>query len=72
MRHICVIGAGYVGLTTGICLADLGNQVTLLDIDAARIARLQSGQLPIFEPSLGELLAQNMAAGRLVATTSYA
>lgn len=72
MRHICVIGAGYVGLTTGICLADLGNQVTLLDIDAGRIARLQAGQLPIFEPGLGELLAQNMAAGRLVATTSYA
>jgi UDPglucose 6-dehydrogenase len=72
MRHICVIGAGYVGLTTGICLADLGNQVTLLDIDADRIGRLHAGQLPIFEPGLGELLVQNLAAGRLAATTSYA
>jgi UDPglucose 6-dehydrogenase len=72
MRHICVVGAGYVGLTTGICLADLGNSVTLLDIDADRIAQVQAGRLPIFEPGLGELLAHNLAAGRLVATTSYA
>ena len=72
MRHICVIGAGYVGLTTGICLADLGNRVTLLDIDAERVERLRAGELPIFEPGLGELLAYNLAAGRLRATTSYA
>jgi len=72
MRHICVIGAGYVGLTTGICLADLGNQVTVLDIDRGRIERLQAGELPIFEPGLGELLARNVAAGRFSATTSYA
>ncbi len=72
MRHICVIGAGYVGLTTGICLADLGNQVTLLDVDVERIDRIKAGELPIFEPGLGELLSHNLAAGRLSATTSYA
>ncbi|MCL4545731.1 MAG: UDP-glucose/GDP-mannose dehydrogenase family protein [Chloroflexi bacterium] len=72
MRRICVIGAGYVGLTTGICLADLGNNVTLLDTDTKRIAAVKQGELPIFEPGLGELLQQNLRAGRVYATTSYA
>ena len=72
MRHICVIGAGYVGLTTGVCLADQGNRVTLVDVDAARVERLRAGVLPIYEPGLGELLARNLEAGRLFATTDYA
>ncbi|MCL5946591.1 MAG: nucleotide sugar dehydrogenase, partial [Chloroflexi bacterium] len=72
MRHICVIGAGYVGLTTGICLADQGNTVVLLDTDAGKVRQIQEGQLPIFEPGLSELLAQNLKARRVSATTSYA
>jgi UDPglucose 6-dehydrogenase len=61
-----------VGLTTGTCLADLGNQVTCLDIDEAKIAKLQRGEMPIYEPGLEELVGRNVAAGRLRFTTSYA
>ena len=50
MRTICVIGVGYVGLVTGTCFADLGNQVTCVDIDEPKIARLQAGTMPIYEP----------------------
>ena len=71
MKSICVIGAGYVGLVTGTCFADLGNQVVILDIDAGRVERLQSGVMPIYEPGLEELVRRNAAGGRLRFTTSY-
>ncbi len=72
MRTITVIGAGYVGLTTAACLADLGNSVYALDIDAGRVARLRKGISPIFEPGLEEMMARNLKAGRLHFTTDYA
>lgn len=71
MSKICVVGTGYVGLVTGTCLADMGNEVIGLDIDADKIARLQAGELPIYEPGLEELVKRNVEAGRLKFTTSY-
>lgn len=71
MRRICVIGVGYVGLVTGTCFADLGNQVVCLDISQDRIDKLQRGEMPIFEPGLEELVTRNVAAKRLTFTTSY-
>ncbi|MDQ7028859.1 MAG: UDP-glucose/GDP-mannose dehydrogenase family protein [Ardenticatenia bacterium] len=71
MRRITVIGAGYVGLVTGTCLADLGNRVICLDIDEHKIKMLREGQVPIYEPGLEEMVRRNMKAGRLFFTTSY-
>ena len=71
MVTICVVGAGYVGLVTGACFADLGNAVTCLDIDVERIASLKRGELPIFEPGLDALVERNTTAGRLHFTTDY-
>jgi UDPglucose 6-dehydrogenase len=65
MRRICVAGTGYVGLTTGTCFAELGNDVTCLDIDNDKISRLRRGEMPIYEPGLAELVVHNQAAGRL-------
>ncbi len=67
-QNIGVIGAGYVGLVTGVCLASLGHRVTLLDIDAAKVAALTDGQVPIYEPGLAELLQAH--AERLTFTLS--
>ncbi len=67
-----MIGAGYVGLTTAACLADLGNVVTVVDIDQAKVAQLRRSQVPFYEPGLGELVGRNTRAGRLSFTTSYA
>ena len=69
---ITVIGTGYVGLVSGACLADVGNQVLCMDIDAKKIATLKSGSIPIFEPGLKEMVASNVAAGRLHFTTDVA
>jgi len=67
---ISVIGAGWVGLVTAACFADLGHEVTVRDVDAARIAELEAGRVPIHEPGLGELLGRNRS--RLRFTTSSA
>jgi UDPglucose 6-dehydrogenase len=64
-RRIAVIGTGYVGLTTGACLASLGHRVVCADIDAAKIERLRDGVVDILEPGLTELVVENRAAGRL-------
>jgi UDPglucose 6-dehydrogenase len=71
LAAITVIGTGYVGLVTGACFADLGNQVVCVDIDPAKVESLQAGRLPIYEPGLDELVARNTSARRLSFTTSY-
>ncbi len=66
---ITIIGSGYVGLVSGACFADLGNDVVCLDVDANKIALLRGGTIPIYEPGLQQLVNHNMAAGRLRFTT---
>ena len=66
---ITVIGTGYVGLVSGTCLAEVGNDVLCLDLDPAKIDTLQNGGMPIFEPGLKEMIRRNAAAGRLHFTT---
>jgi UDPglucose 6-dehydrogenase len=67
-----MIGTGYVGLVSGACFSDFGHDVICVDKDAAKIARLKQGEVPIFEPGLDALLAKNRAAGRLSFTTDLA
>ena len=71
MSAIAVIGTGYVGLTTAVCLAKLGHQVVGVDIDEAKVARLRSGQATIYEPGLEELMQETQKSGRLVFTGDY-
>src|SRR3954466_9994258 len=70
--NVTVIGTGYVGLVTGACLADAGNHVFCLDLDEAKIARLNRGEIPIFEPGLEAIVKRNEAAGRLRFSTDVA
>ena len=67
--RITMVGTGYVGLVTGTCLANTGNEVTCFDVDEAKIARLNGGEAPIYEPGLDELIRRNAKAGRLRFTT---
>ncbi len=66
---VTVFGSGYVGLVTGACLANVGNRVCCVDIDAAKIARLLKGEIPIYEPGLDEVVLENVANGQLRFTT---
>src|SRR5262245_21460044 len=70
--RITVVGTGYVGLVTGTCLADVGNDVVCHDIDDKKIQRLGKGDIPIYEPGLSELVKRNVADGRLGFTTDIA
>ncbi|MGW6934472.1 UDP-glucose dehydrogenase family protein [Lentzea sp. NPDC054927] len=65
VRRIAVVGTGYVGLTTGACLASLGHRVVCADVDAGKIERLSRGEVDILEPRLAELVAEGIASGRL-------
>ncbi len=70
--RIAVIGTGYVGLVSGACFSEFGVDVTCVDTDAAKIARLENGEMPIYEPGLDQVVATNAAAGRLKFTTDLA
>jgi UDPglucose 6-dehydrogenase len=70
--RVTIFGSGYVGLVTGACLADAGNHVVCVDVDAGKIARLNKGEVPIHEPGLDALIRRNSEAGRLEFTTDAA
>src|SRR5690606_31796789 len=67
--RITLFGTGYVGLVSGACFADVGNRVVCVDIDRAKVQRLERGEVPIFEPGLEPLVRANHQAGRLQFTT---
>ncbi len=67
--NVTVFGSGYVGLVTGACLADAGNQVICVDVDADKVARLTAGDVPIYEPGLEAIVRSSLSAGRLMFTT---
>ena len=66
---VAVVGTGYVGLVTGTCLAETGNHVICVDIDAKKVEKMKNGQVPIYEPGLELLFERNIAQGRLSFTT---
>ena len=68
--RVTIIGTGYVGLVSGACIADFGHQVTCVDKDSTKIASLNAGEIPIFEPGLGDIVRSNLKQGRLVFTTA--
>src|SRR4051794_17317104 len=70
--NISIIGTGYVGLVTGACFAEMGNKVICVDKDAAKVERLKLGDIPIHEPGLAEIVANNYKEARLEFTTSLA
>ena len=70
--RIAMIGTGYVGLVSGVCFSDFGHDVVCVDKDADKVARLKEGEVPIYEPGLDDMMARNVAAGRLSFTTDLA
>src|SRR5690625_1347305 len=70
--NITIFGTGYVGLVTGTCFAEVGNDVVCVDVDADKIDRLNAGEIPIYEPGLDDLGQRNREAGRLRFTTDAA
>ena len=70
--NVTMIGAGYVGLVSGACFSEFGAQVTCVDSDAVRVASLQRGEIPVYEPGLQDLVQRNLASGRLRFATGYA
>jgi len=72
MFRVCIFGTGYVGLVTGTCLAEVGHHVTCVDVDADKIAGLNDGRIPIYEPGLGPMVSDNVEDGRLHFTTDAA
>lgn len=70
MNKIAVVGTGYVGLVTGTCFAETGNQVVCVDIDENKVAKMKSGEVPIYEPHLDVIFERNIKANRLTFTTS--
>ncbi|HVT31516.1 MAG TPA: UDP-glucose/GDP-mannose dehydrogenase family protein [Rhodanobacteraceae bacterium] len=70
--RVTIFGTGYVGLVTGTCLAEVGNDVICVDVDAAKVARLERGEIPIYEPGLEPLVVANRRSGRLKFTTDAA
>src|SRR5215831_17348165 len=67
--RVTIFGSGYVGLVTGACLADAGNHVMCVDVDAVKVERLKRGEVPIHEPGLDALIKRNAEAGRIEFTT---
>ena len=70
--RIAMIGSGYVGLVSGVCFADFGHDVVCIDKDQAKIAQLEAGVMPIYEPGLKEIVDKNVREGRLSFTTDLA
>ena len=66
---LTVVGTGYVGLVTGVCFAEMGNEVWCVDVDKEKIQGLNQGKIPIYEPGLEDMVKRNMEAGRLHFTT---
>ncbi|MYL54384.1 nucleotide sugar dehydrogenase [Pontibacillus yanchengensis] len=72
MKNIAVVGTGYVGLVTGVCLADLGHHVICIDVDEEKVSHMRKGYSPIYEPQLEGLMKKNIEEGRLTFTTNHA
>ncbi len=68
---IAIVGTGYVGLVTGVCLSEVGHDVICVDVDQSKVEKMRSGISPIYEPGLDELMVKNIGAGRLHFTTSH-